>query len=175
MLFILKLLLRVVLIALLLVNIQACHLWEKKSENQATVEDIDLKSRNNHSQQEHSIVKIKPLMNNAVKNLYSVAKTQVRQQKYTQALATLKRAYAIQPHSPLVSQFMAEIELRQAHYKQAYYWATIATENSLQSGKICQKSWRLLAVAAEQTGDLLSMNKALQAQESCVHATSERY
>ncbi|MCF6319837.1 MAG: hypothetical protein L3J83_11285 [Proteobacteria bacterium] len=79
----------------------------------------------------------------------------------------MERAYEIQPNAPQISQLIAEISLHQGNYKQAQYWAGIATKNGPSKGTICEKSWRILAIAAGKTGYYAQQAKALEQTESC--------
>lgn len=141
----------------------------------AIVRDLSIEKQINPSNLESSVIETVPLMNNAVKSLYSQAKNLYKNQQLDQAIISLERAYGIQPQSPEISQFIAEIQLHRGDSKQAYYWADIATKNGPAKGKICEKSWRILAISAEQLGYIVNQAKALAKQTGCLVKEPKRF
>jgi len=145
-----------------------------KSKAPADVKSIDISTtsdRNSINKDKNSKVS---QMNEAVKSLYIQAQKLQHQQKSIQAITTLKRAYSIQSNVPQVCQFLAEIYLQVGDLKQAYYWADLATNNSPKNGDVCEKSWRLLAVATEHLGYSLQFQKAHEQIDSCLSVNTQR-
>jgi len=147
----------------------------KREELPAQVKDSSIDAKINPPNQEKSVVETVPLMNDAVKNLYMLAQQNYQNNHFKKAIAQLQRAYRIQANSPEVTQLIAEINLHQGDAKQAHYWATISTQNSPAKGKICEKSWRILAITAELLGDETSQFVALEKKEKCVVKAPPRY
>jgi predicted Zn-dependent protease len=141
----------------------------------AQVKDSSIDNRINPSNQEKSVIETVPLMNDAVKSLYVLAQQNYQQNHFKKAIAQLQRAYRIQANSPEITQLIAEINLHQGDAKQAHYWATISTKNSPAKGKICEKSWRILALAAELLGYDANQAMALEKKEQCVVKAPARY
>jgi predicted Zn-dependent protease len=110
-----------------------------------------------------------------VRSLYHQAQSFYQKNEFNQAVASLERAYEIQPNTPQISQFLAEISLHQGNNKQAHYWAQIATKNGPSKGSVCEKSWRILAIAAGKTGYYAEQAKALEKKESCQVKIPERF
>jgi len=163
------------LVLTLILFLPACEMFLKRQVLPADVKDISLDKQINPEQQEISVIETAPLMNNAVRSLYKQAQNYYRENRLTQAIASLERAYEIQPNAPQISQFIAEISLHQGDNKQAHYWAGIATKNGPEKGKSCEKSWRILAIAAEKTGYFAHQAKALEQMEDCLLKEPLRY
>jgi len=163
------------LFLLFIVSLSACQLLPDSKKTAAEVKDATLEKQINPDINETSVVETLPLMNNAVKNLYALAIRDYELNLFTQAIEKLERAYEIQADSPQITQLLAEISLHQGHYKQAHYWATIATKNIPSKGRNCSKSWRILAIAAEKTGYYAQQEKALKNIETCLVKASNRF
>jgi cytochrome c-type biogenesis protein CcmH/NrfG len=114
-------------------------------------------------------------MNNAVRSLFNQAQEFYQNNAFDQATISLERAYEIQPDAPQISQLLAEISLHQGLNKQAHYWASIATKNGPSKGKTCEKSCRILAIAAEKTGYYAHQAKALEEKDKCIVKEPNRY
>lgn len=147
--------------------LSACNMLPTRQGEPAGVKDLSIEKQINPDDQESSLIETLPLMNNAVLSLYNQAQKFYQNNEFTQAIASLERAYEIQSNSPQISQLIAEISLHQGNYKQAQYWAGIATKNGPSKGSICEKSWRILAIAAGKTGYYAQQAKALEQIENC--------
>jgi tetratricopeptide (TPR) repeat protein len=163
------------LILLTFLAISACQMMPKRQGDPAVVQDVDLDKQINPSNQKSSLIETLPLMNNGVRSLYYQAKEFYQQNAFDQAIASLERAYEIQPEAPQISQLLAEISLHKGENKQAHYWAGIATKNGPSKGKTCEKSWRILAIAAEKTGYYAHQAKALEEKDKCIVKVPKRY
>ncbi len=152
--------------------LSACQLPDKKP---AVVKNIELDNKINPKHKNESVIQTLPLMNNGVKNLYNQAKKHFQLNAYDQAIVSLERAYEIQPKAPQISQLLSEILLHKGNNKQAHYWASISTKNSPAKGEICEKSWRILAIAAQQLGYDANQAMALDKQEQCLVKSENRY
>lgn len=161
------------LLLIFLLLLSACQFLPKREGEPAEVENkqaIILPES-----EEKSLIVTIPLMNGAVKNLYSQARNYYKNKNMHQAIASLERAHEIQPKAPQVTQFLSEIHLNTGEFRQAHYWATIATNNGPAKGKSCEKSWRILALAAEQLGYFAQHTKALQQKENCIVSPQARF
>jgi len=163
------------LILLSFLVISACQIMPKRQGEPAVVKDIRLDKQINPDNQEISLLETLPLMNNAVRSLYNQAQEYYKENALDQATISLERAYEIQPEAPQISQLLAEISLHQGQNKQAHYWAGIATKNGPSKGKTCEKSWRILAIAAEKTGYYAHQAKALEEKDKCIVKVPNRY
>ncbi|MCF6289376.1 MAG: hypothetical protein L3J53_09120 [Proteobacteria bacterium] len=161
------------LFAFLFLN--ACNMLPKREEPPAPAKYSSIDAKINPQNQQRSVIETVPLMNEAVKSLYNLAQQNYQQNHLKKAIAQLQRAYRIQANSPEVTQLIAEINLHQGEAKQAHYWATISTQNSPAKGKICEKSWRILALAAELLGDSANQAKALEKTEQCLVKAAPRF
>jgi tetratricopeptide (TPR) repeat protein len=147
----------------------------KRQGEPAVIKSIDLDKQINPDNQENSLIETLPLMNNAVRSLFNQAQSFYQKNQFDQAIASLERAYEIQPEAPQISQLLAEISLHQGENKQAHYWAGIATKNGPSKGKTCEKSWRILAIAAEKTGYYAHQAKALEEKDKCIVKVPNRF
>ena len=163
------------LIILSFLALSACELMPKRQGEPAVVKNIDLDKQINPDDQESSLIETLPLMNNAVRSLYNQAQDYYRNNAFDQATASLERAFEIQPEAPQISQLLAEISLHQGENKQAHYWAGIATKNAPSKGKTCEKSWRILAIAAEKTGYYAHQAMALEEKDKCIEKVPITY
>ncbi len=163
------------LLFILIIPLSACELLPKREGAPAEVKDTQIDSQINPEHQEKSIIETVPLMNRAVKSLYDNAIREFRENNFSNAITLLERAFGIQPDSPQISQLLSEINLHQADFQNAHYWATIATKNSPSRGKICNKSWRILAISAENLGYFAQQAKALENKEACILKPQNRY
>lgn len=149
------------------VFLSACNLLPTRQAPPADVLDASIDSQINSGNAESSVIQTLPLMNSASHSLYNQAQQFYQNNQFTQAIASLERAFEIQPNAPQISQLIAEISLHQGNFKQAQYWAGIATKNGPSKGSICEKSWRILAIAAGKTGYYAQQTKALAQIENC--------
>jgi tetratricopeptide (TPR) repeat protein len=148
---------------------------QRKEHKSAEVRDATLDEQINPQYQPDSVIETVPLMNNAVKNLYNQALNYYNNKAFDTAIVQLERAYEIQPNAPQVSQLLAEIYMHKGDFKQAHYWASIATKNGPSKGKMCEKSWRILALSAEKLGYFANQSHALERKEKCVVKAAARY
>lgn len=162
-------------LALILFSLTACQLLPKNPNKPANVKDLSIEKKINPDNLENSVIETVPLMNSAVKKLYSQAQSYYSKNEFDLAIVSLERAYEIQPTTPETSQLLAEILLHKGDAKQSYYWANIATKNGPSKGKICEKSWRILAIAAEQLGYSANQSHALEKQENCLVKIPNRF
>ncbi len=160
---------------LLILLLSSCQIFSGRKGQPAEVKDSSIDQRINPPNQEKSVIETVPLMNDAVKSLFALAQQNFEQNHFQKALSQLQRAYRIQPNAPEVTQLMAEINLHQGDAQHAYYWATISTQNSPAKGKICEKSWRILALAADILSDEASQAMALENKERCVVKAPNRF
>ncbi len=147
----------------------------KREGSPAQVKDSSIDAKINPLNQQESVIETVPLMNEAVKSLYNLAQQNYQKNQFKKAISQLQRAYRIQVNSPEVTQLIAEINLHQGDAKQAHYWATISTQNSPAKGKVCEKSWRILAIAAQMLGYDANQALALEKKEQCVVKAPPRY
>lgn len=166
---------RILLLITLFFLLAACNMLPKRHDKPADVRDATLDQQINPGDQELSVIETLPLMNNAVRSLYNQAQNFYQDNSFSQAIASLERAYKIQPNAPQISQLLAEIFLHKGDFKQAHYWAGIATKNGPSKGKTCEKSWRILAIAAEKTGYYAHQAKALEQKDNCLVKEPARY
>lgn len=159
----------------LMLVLSACEMLPTKRHNPADVKDATLDEQINGQYQPDSVIETVPLMNNAVRNLYNQATNHYNNNAFDTAIAQLERAYEIQPNAPQVSQLLAEIYLHKGDFKQAHYWASIATKNGPSKGRMCEKSWRILALSAEKLGYFANQAQALEREEACVVKAPARY
>jgi len=145
----------------LLWPLSACQLLPTRQEQPADVKDASIDAQINPKDQDISVIETVPLMNNAVRSLFNQAQNYYQHNSFGRAIAVLERAYTIQPKSSPVTQLLAEIYLHKGDFKQAHYWASIATKNGPAKGKSCEKSWRILALSAQQLGYYAHQEKAL--------------
>jgi len=162
-------------VLILTLAISACQMLPTKRDNPADVRDATLDEQINPQYQPDSVIETVPLMNNAVKNLYNQASNYYSNNAYDTAIVQLERAYEIQPNAPQVSQLLAEIFMHKGDFKQAHYWASLATKNGPSKGKMCEKSWRILALSAEKLGYFANQSQALERKKDCVVKASARY
>ena len=155
--------------------LSACEMLPTKRQSPAAVRDATLDEQINPQYQPDSVIETVPLMNNAVKNLYNQALNYYNNKAFDNAIAQLERAYEIQPNTPQVSQLLAEIYMHKGDFKQAHYWASIATKNGPSKGKMCEKSWRILALSAEKLGYFTNQSQALERKGECVVKAPARY
>lgn len=164
------------LLLLITLFLSACQMIPARDVNfPADVRDATLDEQINHQYQPDSVIETVPLMNNAVRNLYNQALSYYNNKAFNTAITQLERAYEIQPNAPQVSQLLAEIYMHKGDFKQAHYWASIATKNGPSKGKMCEKSWRILALSAEKLGYLANQSQALEHKEECVVIAAARY
>ena len=147
----------------------------RQEQKPAEVKDATIDEQINPGYQPDSVIETVPLMNNAVRNLYNQALNYYKNNAFDTAIAKLERAYEIQPNTPQVSQLLAEIYMHKGDFKQAHYWASIATKNGPSKGKTCEKSWRILALSAEKMGYFANQSKALERKQDCLVKEPERY
>lgn len=155
--------------------VNACSLMPQREEPPAQVKDSSIDEKINVTSQDNSVIETVPLMNDAVRNLYDLAQNNYNNNQFNKALATLERAYRIQPESPEITSLIAEINLHQGNAKQAHYWATISSKNSPSKGKICEKSWRIVAIAAELLNYDANQAMALEKQQECIVIAPTRF
>jgi len=166
---------RILLTILIISFFTACGELTKRQGQPADVRDAMLDKQINPADQESSVIETLPLMNNAVRSLYNQAQKFYQDNRFSQAIVSLERAYEIQSNAPQISQLLAEIFLHKGDFKQAHYWAGIATKNGPSKGKTCEKSWRILAIAAEKTGYFAHQAKALKQKDNCLVKEPVRY
>jgi predicted Zn-dependent protease len=166
---------RLILTLFLLFLLSSCQLFPTRKGKPAEVTDAANGTSVVADDTEKSVLETVPLMNPATQNLYRLALGSWQQQNFNQALTKLQRAYEIQPNSPQITQLMSEIYLQQGDYKQSHYWATIATKNGPSKGKICSKSWQILALSAEKLGYFANQTLALNQQEKCLVKQQNRF
>ena len=169
---------KIFLLACVCATLVSCQIFPSREGKPAAVKDASLDAKINPKEKtntQQSVIEIVPMMNSAVKSLYYQAQRDFKNNFFTQAIASLERAYQIQPQAPEVSQLLAEIYLHEGDFKQAHYWATIATSNGPSKGKSCEKSWRILALAAEQLGYFANQANALEKQQNCLVIRPNRY
>jgi predicted Zn-dependent protease len=158
------------------VTLSSCQfLPTKKSKPTEVTVDPNIDEKINPKDQETSVIETIPLMNNAVLSLYNQAQEQYKNNEFEKALASLERAHEIQPNVSQVSQLLAEISLHKGSFKQAYYWSDMATKNGPAKGKSCEKSWRILALAAENLGYFAQQTQALESKENCIVKADNRF
>jgi predicted Zn-dependent protease len=167
--------LKFLLLLSVVVSFSACQFMPERKDKPAQVKDATLETKLNPKDQQKSIIETMPLMNNATRILYNQAKRAFEKNEFNGAINALERAYQIQPNSPEVTQLLAEISLHEGSYKRAHYWASIATKNGPSKGKVCEKSWRILAIAAEQLGYFANQAMALEQQANCLVKELERF
>jgi len=155
--------------------LSACQIFPERKEAPADVRDATIDAQINPKEQQDSVLETLPLMNNAVLSLYNQAKTLYENNNFEQAIAKLERAYEIQPNVGQVSQLMAEIYLHKGDFQQSFYWSSIATKNGPSKGKSCEKSWRILAIAAEKIDNVVQQATALEKKENCIVKAGNRY
>ena len=158
-----------------IVLLSACQMLPERKEKPAEVKDATIDERINPQNQQKSVIETVPLMNNAVMGLYNQSQELYKDNKFNKAIANLERAYEIQPSVGKVPQLLAEIQLHKGDFRQAHYWATIATKNGPAKGSSCVKSWRILAVAAGELGYFAQQTKALETQQACMVKAANRY
>ena len=163
------------LFILSIIAVSACQVLPQRKEKAADVRDATIDAKINPQDQQKSVLETLPLMNNAVLTLYNNANELYKDNQFDQAIASLERAFEIQPNVGKVTQLLAEIQLHKGDFKQAHYWATIATNNGPAKGSSCEKSWRILAVTAEKLGHVSQQSKALEAQHNCLVKAQNRY
>jgi len=164
------------LLLLITLFLSACQMIPARDVNfPANVKDATLDEQINPQYQPDSVIETVPLMNNAVKSLYKQALKQYHNKAFDTAITQLERAYEIQPNAPQISQLLAEILMHKGSFKQAHYWASIATKNGPSKGKMCEKSWRILALSAEKLGYFANQSQALERKGDCVVKAPARY
>lgn len=124
---------------------------------------------------EESLIETVPMLNPATQELFELAEGFVNDGEFPAAIAHLKRAYEIQPKSPIVTQKLAEIYLRLGDYKNSFVWARRAAMNGPSKGKMCEKSWNILAVSAEFLSEFPTFEHAQQQAVLCIEKAAERY
>lgn len=145
--------------------LSACQ-FIPKSNNKAKVEKISTSK---------SIINTVPLMTPAVQSLHSQALEHYQAGELEKAQSILKRANQIQANAPQVMMLIAEISLKQGDYDQSYYWSKLATKNGPSVGPICEKSWQILALAAEFLQETETQFDALERKENCLVKRQNRY
>ncbi|VAW36386.1 hypothetical protein MNBD_GAMMA01-812 [hydrothermal vent metagenome] len=160
---------------ILLLSLSACQLLPVRQEQPAAVKDTGIDAQINPPNQQDSVVETSALMNSAVLGLYNQANEFYNNSAFEQAIASLIRAFEIQPEASQVTQLLAEISLHKGDFKQAHYWAGIATKTAPSKGKVCEKSWRTLAIAAEKLGYYAQQAKALEQKNHCLVKLQKRF
>jgi len=155
--------------------LSACQIFPERKEAPADVRDATIDAQINPKEQQDSVLETLPLMNNAVLSLYNQAKTLYENNNFEQAIVKLERAYDIQPNVGQISQLMAEIYLHKGDFEQSFYWSKLATKNGPSKGKSCEKSWRILALAAEKLENVMQQATALEKKENCIVKAGNRY
>ncbi len=163
------------MVLILTLFISSCQLFSSKVQQQTPVKDATIDEQINPSDHQMSVIETVPLMNNATRNLFNQAHDHYDDNDFDAATNALERAYEIQPTSPQISQFLAEIYLHKGDFDQAHYWAGVATKNGPSKGKTCEKSWRILALAAGQLGYYAQQEKALNQKQQCVLKAGNRF
>ncbi|MBL4659707.1 MAG: tetratricopeptide repeat protein [Alcanivoracaceae bacterium] len=156
-------------------SLSACQLLPTRQEQPADIKDASIDAQINPPDQDISVIETVPLMNNAVISLFKQAQSDYQNNSFEQAIGILERAYEIQPNSSPVTQLLAEIYLHKGDFKQAHYWASIATKSGPSKGKSCEKSWRILALSAQQLGYYAHQEKALNQKQNCLVKAAQRY
>lgn len=170
-----------IIIILAFIVVSGCQLLSGKKNKPADVReagqkiDSTIDAKINPRNQDSSVLETIPLMNNAVLSLYNQAKEQYKNNNFEKAIASLERAFKIQPNVGQTSQLLAEINLHKGDFEQAYYWSKLATKNGPAKGKSCEKSWRILALAAENLGHLAEQTEALENKENCIVKAANRF
>lgn len=159
----------------LLLSLSACQLSPERTNKAAEENHASIDAQINPDDQEQSVIETVPLMSNAVRNLFNQAQDYYQQNLFDEAIASLDRAHEIQPSSSNISQLLAEIYLYKGDFKQAHYWASISTRNGPSKGSSCEKSWRILALAAQKLGYYAHQSKALGEKEDCLVKAANRY
>jgi len=160
---------------LTLVLLTACKILPERQEAPADVIDATIDAKINPKNQQVSVLETLPLMNNAVLSLYNQAQEYYINNNFEKAIASLERAYEIQPNVGQVSQLLAEIHLHKGDFEHAHYWSSLATKNGPAKGKSCEKSWRILALAAENLGYISQQTYALETKDNCIVKAGNRY
>ena len=168
------------LLILILLSLSSCHFFDERKLPPAEVKDLTKRDANidakiNPTNQQESVLETLPLMNNAVSGLYNEALDSYNHDDFEVAIAQLERAYEIQPNVGQISQLMAEIYMHKGNFDQALYWSQLATKNAPSKGKSCEKSWRILALAAENLGMSTQQTQALENKEECIVKAGNRY
>ncbi len=158
-----------------LITMSACQVLPERKDEPADVRDATIDAKINPKDQQESVLETVPLMNNAILTLYNNANELYKANQFNQAIASLERAYEIQPNVGKITQLLAEIQLHKGDFKQAHYWATIATNNGPAKGSSCEKSWRILAVTSEKLGYVSQQTQALESQHNCLVKAQNRY
>lgn len=168
-------LLIIALLVLTLATLSACQILPQKQKQPAGVRDATIDAKINPKDQQVSVLETLPLMNNAVLSLYNQAQEYYQDNSFEKAIASLERAYEIQPNVGQVSQLLAEIHLHKGEFKQAHYWSSLAIKNGPAKGKSCEKSFRILALAAENLGYISQQTIALESKGNCIVKAGNRY
>ena len=124
---------------------------------------------------EQSLIETVPMLNPATQELFELAEVYELNGDFQTAINHLKRAYEIQPLSPIVTQKLAEIYLRLGDYKESFTWSRKAAMNGPSKGKMCEKSWNILAVSAELLLEYPTFEKAQQQALNCIEKAPNRY
>ena len=127
------------------------------------------------AEQNGSAVEIVPLLPAGVQSLLDEAEKARLAGKEEQAIEILHRARNIAGNAPTVLQNLAEAYLVVGDFDQALAWAQQAVDNGPPKGELCTRSRRTLAIAAEQQGQTDVQLQALEAIESCISGSVQRF
>lgn len=123
---------------------------------------------------QESLIETIPLLKPAAQQMFDQALL-YEHENSQQAISYLIKANQIQPKAPQVSQKLAEIYLKQGDYKKSFKWSRLSALNGPSKGKVCEKSWTILALSAEQLGEFPTMENALEKTSQCIEKQPKRY
>ncbi|MCF6226617.1 MAG: tetratricopeptide repeat protein [Xanthomonadales bacterium] len=125
--------------------------------------------------EESAGIQVQPLQNPAVRQLLASASASESAGQLEQAAQMLERGLRIEPRDPELLQRMAEIRLQQEAWQQAISFATRSFDMGAQTGELCARNWRTMALANEYLKDPQAAAAARTHIDDCMRQRPKKY
>lgn len=125
--------------------------------------------------EESAGIQVQPLQNPAVRQLLASASASESAGQLEQAAQMLERGLRIEPRDPELLQRMAEIRLQQEAWQQAINFATRSFDMGAQTGELCARNWRTMALANEYLKDPQAAAAARTHIDDCMRQRPQKY
>ena len=117
--------------------------------------------------EEVSVIEVYPLPDPAVREMIRRAQQYELQGKIDWAIKQSQRALQLDPGSPLILQYIAELKLNKKHWGEALNLAHKSWANGPKVGDLCARNWHTINRAAGHLKDLKWQTAAQQAIQQC--------
>lgn len=114
-----------------------------------------------------SLIEIYPLPDPAVRVMLDKALEYEKQGKLDWALKQTERALVLEPGSPVILQYMAELKLDKGRWGEALNLAHQSWSKGPKVGALCSRNWQTIARSAEHLNDHQWQQAAQQAIHQC--------